>query len=680
MKRLLKYTIPVLLAAISKIALAQNGGAETQIETIIESIIEQLGEEADAALIIEDIEEFAANPLNINTATREQLSRLHLLDDIQIQKLLEYLKTFGPAITIYELNTIDGFSPELLMKMEPFIRFGEAEKKAQTMGEMLKYGRHELMLRTLGTVQKARGYKEKDDGTTHYEGNRLRYYTRYRYQSGENISAGITAEKDPGEAFFAGSNKYGFDFYSAHLSFKVSPVFEKITVGDFVVRSGQGLVLWQGYSFNKSVNTLNISKTNQGVRPYTSTDENQFFRGISTSLKLGEIRLSLFYSQKNRDGNLAFSDSLANYFTSLQTSGYHRTASEIEDKNSVNDLNAGAVVSWQYQNFKIGTTLLYRQFNMPFIRSNQLYNQFRFQGKENHATSIDYLFSKGKYQLFGEAAVSKSNGKAILQGATAHLHDQIQISSLFRHFDKNYHAMWANPFAEGSSAANETGLYFGTRILPVKFVSLSAYSDMYLSEWINFTTTGPSRGWDVFAQADFRPSRKVNFYLRYKNEEKEQKFRIEEKYEDHPEQFRKSRLHFQYNFSEVITLKTRAEHVFYKGLEKENGWMIFQDIQYSPRSFPLNLSARIAWFNTESYSSRIYAYENDLLYTFSVPAFFGKGLRNYLNLKYKISEKTEIWFKMANTWQNGAESISSGYNEITGPHKTEVKFQLRLKM
>lgn len=129
MKRLLKYTIPVLLAAISKIALAQNGGAETQIETIIESIIEQLGEEADAALIIEDIEEFAANPLNINTATREQLSRLHLLDDIQIQKLLEYLKTFGPAITIYELNTIDGFSPELLMKMEPFIRFGEAEKK-----------------------------------------------------------------------------------------------------------------------------------------------------------------------------------------------------------------------------------------------------------------------------------------------------------------------------------------------------------------------------------------------------------------------------------------------------------------------------------------------------------------------------------------------------------------------
>ncbi len=76
--------------------------------------------------------------------------------------------------------------------------------------------------------------------------------------------------------------------------------------------------------------------------------------------------------------------------------------------------------------------------------------------------------------------------------------------------------------------------------------------------------------------------------------------------------------------------------------------MIFQDIQYSPRSFPLNLSARIAWFNTESYSSRIYAYENDLLYTFSVPAF-GKGLRNYLNLKYKISERRKFGLKWNQT-------------------------------
>jgi hypothetical protein len=680
MRRLLQHTILFLLTAFPFYAWAQTPESATQLETIIESILEELGEETDAAQIIEDLEGFANNPLNINTTTHDQISRLHLLDDIQIQKLLDYLKEFGPALSIFELNTVDGFSPELLTKMEPFIWFGPVEQEPRSVPEMLKYGRHELLARTLGTVQKPRGYKERDDGTTPYEGNQARYYTRYRFQSGDNISAGITAEKDPGEAFFTGSNRQGFDFYSGHLSLKINPVLENITVGDFVVRSGQGLVLWQGFATGKSLNTLNIFKTNQGVRPYTSTDENQFFRGVSTTLKLGDARVSLFYSQKNSDGNRAFSDSLGNYFTSLQTSGYHRTQSEIEDKNSVTDLNAGAVASWQFQNLKIGATFLYRRFNMPFIRSDQLYNRFRFSGKENVVAGADYLFSKGKYQFFGEAALSKSKGKAFLQGAAAHLHDRIQLSALFRHFDKNYHALWATPFSEGSAAANETGLYLGTRILPVKFVTLSAYSDVYRSEWINFTTAGPSTGWDVFAQVDFRPSRKVQVYLRYKNEEKEQKFRVEEKYEDLPEQFRKSRFHFQYNPSELFTLKTRMEHVFYKGLKTENGWMVFQDVQLSPERIPLNLSARLAWFSTESYNSRIYAYENDLLYTFAVPAFFGKGFRTYLNLKYKISERAEIWFKLANTSRNDVESIGSGYNEITGNQKTEVKFQLRLKM
>ena len=680
MRRILKHAALFLVTAFPIFVWAQKTESVVQLETIIESIVEELGEETDATLIMEDLEGFASNPLNVNNASRENLSRLHFLDDIQIQKLLDYLKEFGPALSIYELNTIDGFTPELLMKMEPFIWFGPVEEEPKSVPEMLKYGRHELLARTLGTVQKPEGYEERDDGATPYEGNRARYYTRYRFQSGNNISAGITAEKDPGEAFFSGSNKNGFDFYSGHLSLKISPVIENITVGDFVVRNGQGLVLWQGFSTGKSLNTLNISKTNQGVRPYTSTDENQFFRGVSTTLRLGDARVSIFYSQKNSDGNLAFSDSTGNYFTSLQTSGYHRTQSEIEDKKSVNDLNAGAIAAWQFQNLKIGATFLYRQFNMPFIRSEQLYNRFRFSGKENLVAGADYLYSKGKYQLFGEAAISKSKGKALLQGATAHLHDRIQLSALFRHFDKNYHAIWANSLSEGSAVANETGLYFGTRILPVKFVTLSAYSDFYRSDWINFTTTGPSKGWEVFTQADFRFSQKVQFYIRYKNEEKEQKFRVNEKYEDHPEQFRKSRLHFQYNPSEVVTFKTRLEHVFYKGLETENGWMVFQDVQVAPAQIPLNLSARLAYFNTESYNSRIYAYENDLLYTFAVPAFFGKGFRTYLNLKYKISERAEIWFKLANTLQSGAESISSGYNEIAGNQKTEVKLQLRLKM
>ena len=108
--------------------------------------------------------------------------------------------------------------------------------------------------------------------------------------------------------------------------------------------------------------------------------------------------------------------------------------------------------------------------------------------------------------------------------------------------------------------------------------------------------------------------------------------------------------------------------------------MVFQDVRFVPRSSSATISGRIAWFHTKSYNTRIYAYENDLLYVFSVPALYGKGIRGYLNLKYRINDKLDCWFKIGQTIYNDRETISSGYNEIAGNRKTELKFQLRLKI
>lgn len=680
MKRFLKYIILLILLLAPRFLAAQKTDPSANLEMILESVLENLDEESDISVITEDLEELAETPLNINQATAQDLSRLHLLDEIQIQKLLDYRKNFGPFYSIFEMNRIDGFSPGLLNRIEPFIWFGPEEKEPERLADRIKYGKHQVLARSMATIQKPAGYKEKTDGTIPFEGDRFRHYTRYRFQSHDNISVGFTAEKDPGEAFLAGSNRHGFDFCSGHFSVKVSPTIQNITIGDFLVRSGQGLVLWQGFSTGKSLNTLAVSKTGQGIRPFTSTDENLFFRGAATSLNFGKATIGLFYSQKNDDANLVFSGSSASHFSSLQISGYHRTESEIADEKSVKHTNMGVVANWNFAFLKIGSTFLYQQFELPFIRSDQLYNRFRFSGKENFTAGADYLFSKGKYQLFGEAAISKSKGKAVVQGAVARLHDQVSVSALFRHLGKNFHGHWASPFAESSSAANESGFYLGAKVLPVKFVTLSAYSDFYRSGWVGYTTAGPSVGRDVSAQADFRFSKKCNFYFRYKNEEKDRKQTEGERVVNRPEQTQKARFHLQFQPSEKVTLKTRAELVCYEGAMKENGILLFQDVQFTPVYVPLNLSARVSWFSTAGYNSRIYAFENDLLYTFSVPAFSGKGIRTYLNMKYTISKHLDCWLKLGNTFQYDRETISSGYSEINGKNKTEIKIQVRLKL
>jgi hypothetical protein len=679
MRKLIRHIIFILFQLIVLAASAQNDSPEQLLESILESHLDKIEEGTDMALIIQDLEYFLEHPVNINATSATELARLYLLNEIQIQKLLEYITTYGPVYSIFELKTIDGFTPNLLQKLNYFIAFGPEEQERQPLKEQLKYADNQLLLRTLGNLQKARGYKEKDDGTIPYEGNRFRYYTRYNFRAGDRLSAGITAEKDPGEAFFKGSNKHGFDYYSGHISFKLNETFENISIGDYLVRSGQGLVLWQGYTTGKSENVLGINKTGQGVRAFTSVDENYYFRGAAGTAKMGNSKVSLFYSHKNADGNLVYNDSVASYFSSLQTSGYHRTESEIADEKTIKYTNAGGVFTHRFNHLKLGVTVVYQQFDKAFIRSNQLYNQFRFSGTDNYTAGADYLFSKNNYTFFGEAAFSKSKGKAVTQGAIVHINDQLGFSALFRHFDRDYHAFWANTMAEGSNISNESGLYVGVRFLPARFVTFSAYSDIYQSEWFNYSTAGPARSWDIFTQANFQISEKTNAYLRFKNEEKDQKFKNENRYTNLPERIQKFRFHVQFQLSENILLKTRAEHVYYKGEESENGFMLFQDIQFKPGEFPLNLSARLAWFKTESYNSRIYAYENDILYAFSIPAYYGEGLRTYLNLKYQPAKKIECWLKLANTWWTDRETISSGYNEITGHHKTELKFQLRLK-
>src|SRR5690606_1890883 len=296
-----------------------------------------------------------------------------------------------------------------------------------------------------------------------------------------------------------------------------------------------GLILWQGFSFGKSTNALSVSKLNQGIRPYTSVDENNFFRGAATTLKIKKAWISVFVSKKNQDGNKAGVDSIGHWITSLQSTGYHRTVNETGDKQSVNDFNAGALVNWHLHNLNLGAVVSYRQFEFPIIPTQQLYNKFNYRGRENKTAGFNYLYGKGKLQLSGEAAISGNSGKAVVQGMELYLHDRIQVSTLFRQFDKDYQALWASPFSENSAAANETGLYIGTRILPARHFTITAYSDYYRSKWTKYTTTGPSQGCDLFIQTTFTPTSQVQLYLRINSEEKDKKQVLNERYVNHPE-------------------------------------------------------------------------------------------------------------------------------------------------
>jgi hypothetical protein len=108
--------------------------------------------------------------------------------------------------------------------------------------------------------------------------------------------------------------------------------------------------------------------------------------------------------------------------------------------------------------------------------------------------------------------------------------------------------------------------------------------------------------------------------------------------------------------------------------------MIYQDINFNPNMGKFSFNFRYGIFNAEDFNSRIYAYENDVPYSFYIPAFFNKGTRAYVTLNYSITRNFEVWLRVAQTWYSNIPVISEGtLNEIATNHRTDIKLQARYK-
>ena len=593
-------------------------------------------------------------------------------------------------LSVYELQLIFGFSFDDVITLLPFVTTSEKLPVEKfKLKNALKYGNHQIFLRGQEVLEEQDGYTSISDSAllenpnSRYLGNSYKLYTKYKYNYKNKIYWGVTAEKDPGEEFFTGNNPYGFDYYSAHFQVNDIGFFKTITLGDYQAKFGQGLLLWSDMALGKTPYVLNIRKKAQGLRKYASTNENGFMRGAGTTVSYKNIAFSAFYSKKQIDANII--DSTNNEISgisSFQSSGYHATPSQITDKDAIGEQIIGGNLSYNHSNFKIGITGLTYKYDADLLKETTTENQFDFRGSENANLSIDYQFGFADFSFFGEEAISKNRGKAFLNGMLIKLAPQISLSAIHRNYEKNFQSNYGNAFAESSGNNNESGMYFGLEIHPMKYWKITAYYDSYKFPWLKRGVDAPSYGYDWFLQTDFAPSRKLNMYLRIKNEEKQVNQSTSSGIDKLvTEKLLKIRFHVNSKISERISLKNRIETSAFSEENKGSsyGYMIYQDLFYNFLKIPLSFNMRFAIFDTDSYASRIYAYESDILYAFSIPAYYSKGTRAYFNLKYTISDFIDIWLRYSQTYYSDLEVISSGLNQINASTKSEIKAQMRIK-
>ncbi len=664
------------------------------IQQRIEFISEQLENEGlDLTDLLERLFYYYDNPINLNNTTVEQLNELGILTDLQINDLFLHLKLFGKLISKYELQSLPYWDLTTIQMVLPFVRVDDRlDNLSVTFKEALNQAKFESFFRYQTIAEEKNAYEDVPDSVllssnSYYHGNPDRYYTRLRYSYRTNLSIGLTAEKDPGEQFGGSGQPYGFDFLSMHAFYNGGKYMKTIALGDYQVQIGQGLNLWSGYAFGKTADVTNVKKNANPLKPYTSVDENRFLRGAAVDFGYRNFSLLTFASRKKVDATI-IADSLVEeqeFVSSINLSGLHRTNSEISKKDAFVETMAGANLRYQKRNISLGMASVYQGYDKFYNKAIQPYNQFDFRGKSFISSSANYSFVTRNFSFFGEASYASFSKKfAQLHGVLIALDPKVSLSILYRNYDKAYQTLYNNGFAEGSNTQNEKGLYIGGKIRLNNAWTINAYADYFAFPWMRYLVDSPSDGHEYLIQPTYRPNKRMELYFRYREQVKAKNSRISDGSVTaiEPIRQRNYRIHFSYNVTEGIILKSRMEITTLNRVSSANevGFLLYQDLLIRPKNWPIDLSFRYAFMETDSYDSRLYAFESNALYVFSVPAYYYKGTRVYAMAHWTFLRNFDLWARYAINIYSDRDNLGTGAEEIKGNTKSEITLQLRFRL
>ena len=660
------------------IAYAQDGDTNI-IEKILDILSRDPIDDQDYSDVAERLTYYRKHPIDLNKATKEQLKELIFLSPIQINEILNHSLENGPFINVFELQSIKSLDVESISLLLYFVKVTlPVPLQDMTFKKLVQKADHDLMIRMGQILEGQAGFsKLANTKEANYQGSASRVLTRYRYNYSNTLAASLNMEKDAGEYFFGSGKNKGFDFYSGNISFRGNGLVKKLLVGDYALQFGQGLVMWSGSSFGKGAGISTIAKQDFGLKPYSSVNEAMFLRGTSGTFKYKKISFTPFISKKNLDASLTDE---GKEISTISISGLHRTKSELDNKSRLSSTIYGAHIQLNSKSLTIGFTSYQTRFSLPFGIGKSLYEQYDFVGNSLTNLGLHYDYNYKNTYFFGEMAHSKNGGSASINGIISSLSPKVSLVLMHRRYTKNYHSFFSQAISESSNAVNESGFYSA---LSLKFDSkwdLLTYSDFFRFPWLKFRVNAPSSGYEIFAQINYRMDKKLKLSSRFKQQVRE----------ENPEDIiagsgletvdkQNYRIEISYSINDRFSLRNRVEMVRYQkgGSKYELGFLNYQDIIYKPLSSKISGNIRFGIFDTESFNSRIYAYENDVLYSYSVPAYQGKGIRFYFNTRYTLIRDFDLWLRYSLTSYYDQNTVGSGDDQINGNKRSDIRLQIR---
>ena len=543
--------------------------------------------------------ELEQHPININTATREELEQLPFLSAQQVEALMAYLYRYGEMKSTAELQMITEIGPQTRKLLECFIYVGNGAKTTIRT-------KHELIVNA----------------------KLPSHWLRYQMERGDQMKLGLVASQDAGEPFFANKNKYGYDYYSVYLQLKKLGCVETLVVGNFRASMGMGMVMNNSFGLGKIATLQNLGRNTTGLRAHSSRTVGAL-QGVGATINLGlGIKTTAFVSYSAMDATLNNDGSAR----TIITSGYHRTETELEKKHNMHALKMGGTLQYDAGRLHLALNALYNHLDRRLSPDKgKLYNLYRPEGTDFTNVSASYGYKSRQWALNGETAVDGSGHIATINTISLTTGSGLSMMALQRYYSYRYASLDAQSYSDGGRVQNESGLYVGATWQPTPKWQLTAYTDYVYHPWAMYRVEHSSYVWDNLFQC-VHISNKWRLAARYRLKTKEKQHRM--------------RLSAEYT-SQRFSSRTQLDGGCCAENDSELGAMLSQSVAYTNGWFRLN--AGMGYFHTDSYNSRVYLYESGPLYTYSMQQFYGEGMRYWLMLRANAGKHLMLTAKLGVT-------------------------------
>lgn len=551
-------------------------------------------------------------PIDLNHTSDEELSQLRFLSPRQIDDILLYADKH-PFVSLYELRLIPSLEDYEIRDLLPFVRISNQQSETLHQQPFLKevfaHAHHELLTRV--DVRDIEGYEGTDP---------VYVQARYRFDYRRRVVFGARIQRPP--AGKAQDLQYG-----AYVQLRdPSPHLHTLVAGNFQAGFGQGLVLAPVFHAGKSMYVVSAGQSREGLRYYSSVDgEGLHGAGATFRFRWGK--------QTRLDASALYSMRRAN--------------------DSVRHHLLGANLTFRHRKLELQFTAvenLWSDSVRPYRNAN--YNRHYFRGRNQAVIGASARYNHGWFDLFGEIAITQNSrwGVGLIAGSRFYPCDGVSLIALYRYYSPYFDNALGYAFSETSRINDENGGYLGFDITRLRRWRFTGYADLFYFSGYKYGLGSDTAtlGYDVLAEA--------RYHSQVSNTQWWLSLRARVRKKGSPATFS---LRAQWDYtSGPLSLRTTAEANLTRSKTSplSYGYTVYQDASLDcsrlsslNTKVPLSVQFRVQWFDAREWTNRLYAYEHDVLYAFSVPATYGLGGRAYLCLRWQIIPRLALYGKLSET-------------------------------